>query len=86
MKRFSDYICNSINELGDKIFHVHLEDIRGKEHLHLLPGFGDIHFPEVIAEFSKIGYRGFLTWELYTYKETPREALYITRAYINEAL
>lgn len=79
-------ISNTVNLLGDKIYHVHLEDIRGKEHFHLLPGFGDIHFPDVINEFSKIDYKGFLTWELYTYKETPREALYITRAYINEAL
>lgn len=57
-----------IARLGDKIFHIHLEDIRHRKHYHLIPGLGDMHFPAIISTLEQAEYDGYLTVELYTYQ------------------
>lgn len=79
-------VADTIRKIGPRIFHVHMDDIRAQKHEHLAPGFGELDFPKILDAFDEIDYGGFLTWELYPYRETPREALYITRAFINEVL
>ncbi len=72
-----------IMDLGAHIFHVHLEDIREGKHYHRIPGDGDVNFPLILRGLRRIGYRGFLTVELYTYPHEPdhaaREALNFLR-------
>lgn len=65
----------AIERLGDRIRNVHLEDIKDRRHRHLLPGDGDIDFAQVGAALKKIGYRGFLTADLYPFADRPIEAL-----------
>ena len=64
---------STVNLLKDRIFHVHLEDIKGRKHLHLIPGTGDMDFKKLLALFEK-SYRGFITVELYANAHKPEEA------------
>lgn len=56
---------------GEDIIHVHLEDIRGKEHRHLLPGQGEIDFRQVLATFNEIAYYGAVTVDLFDIYDNP---------------
>ncbi|OKY77858.1 MAG: Sugar phosphate isomerase/epimerase [Candidatus Methanohalarchaeum thermophilum] len=46
-----------IQEIGDRIIHVHLSDNRGEDE-HLPIGVGDIDFRDVLAELKKFDYSG----------------------------
>jgi fructoselysine 3-epimerase len=63
-----------LRRLGDRVFHIHLEDIAGRKHYHLVPGEGDIDFLSVLKLLDRNGYHGFITVELYTCCEKPAEA------------
>jgi sugar phosphate isomerase/epimerase len=63
-----------ISGLGSRIFHAHIEDIKGRKHYHLIPGTGDIDFPKLLATLTRHGYEGFVTVELYTYPDRPEQA------------
>ncbi len=67
-------LAEVIGLLGRSIFHIHLEDIRGRKHYHLIPGLGDLDFQLIFGLLSSSGYRGFITVELYTYPQKPYEA------------
>jgi len=62
-----------INGLGSRVFHIHIEDIRGRKHYHLVPGTGDIDFRKILGILTENGYNGFATVELYTYPDRPEE-------------
>lgn len=63
-----------IEGLSSKIFHVHLEDIRGRKHYHLVPGDGEIDFTAIQMAFDAVSYAGFIAVELYTYPDAPEQA------------
>ena len=63
-----------ILQLKDHIEHFHMADIRNRVHYHLIPGMGAIDFQNVFNAINKIGYNGFITVELYPYKENPVKA------------
>jgi sugar phosphate isomerase/epimerase len=64
-----------VHELSDYIEHFHLADIsETRIHNHLIPGKGSINFRSVFDAMDDIGYRGFVTVELYPYQENPIEA------------
>lgn len=63
-----------IQQLGAKIFHIHLEDIADKQHYHLIPGDGEIDFNPILQALEEVSYQGFLTVELYTYPHMPHTA------------
>ncbi|HIJ75126.1 MAG TPA: sugar phosphate isomerase/epimerase [Deltaproteobacteria bacterium] len=60
--------------LASSIFHIHLEDIGGRKHYHLIPGEGDIDFEDIARALAGIEYEGFGTVELYTFPENPEQA------------
>ncbi len=67
--------AEQIVALKDYSGHFHLEDIgRSRVHHHLLPGDGAIDFQAVFDAMERIGYRDFVTVELYTYEDRPVEA------------
>lgn len=69
-----------VYELADYVRHFHLADIAGNRvHNHLIPGKGSINFRPVFDAIDDIGYRGFVTVELYPYQENPIKAA--TEAY-----
>jgi sugar phosphate isomerase/epimerase len=60
--------------LAGRIWNLHLEDIAGRKHYHLIPGDGDLPFSRYLAALEEAGYRGFGTVELYTCSDAPEEA------------
>jgi sugar phosphate isomerase/epimerase len=64
-----------VYELADYTDHFHLADIaENRVHNHLIPGLGAINFAQVFEAINEIGYRGFVTVELYPYQSNPVEA------------
>ena len=62
-------------ELSDYVEHFHLADIaHTRIHNHLIPGRGSIDFRSVFDAIDDIGYRGFVTVELYPYQDNPVDA------------
>ena len=61
-----------VYEFSDYIEHFHLADIaHTRIHNHLIPGKGSIDFRSVFDAMDDIGYRGFVTVELYPYQDNP---------------
>lgn len=70
----------TIRRLGNLIRHVHLEDIAAtRVHHHLIPGEGAIDFAATLTALQDIGYRGWVTIELYTCHENPDAAATVAR-------
>jgi len=64
-----------IYKLSEYIEHFHLADIASNRiHNHLIPGEGSINFRSVFKAIEAIGYKGFVTVELYPYQLCPKEA------------
>lgn len=57
-------IPDAIARSADRIVNVHVEDIRGREHVHLPFGEGDIAFGPALAALEAAGYRGLVQVEL----------------------
>jgi sugar phosphate isomerase/epimerase len=61
-----------VYRLSDFIEHFHLSDITSNRiHNHLIPGQGSINFKSVLKAISELGYKGFVTVELYPYQNNP---------------
>ncbi len=63
-----------IDSLAGRIWNMHVEDIQGRVHEHLIPGHGSIDFKAIRRALDRTGYDGFLTLEIYPYKDRPGEA------------
>jgi L-ribulose-5-phosphate 3-epimerase len=57
-------ITDWIARFGSEIVNVHIEDMRGRVHEHLMFGEGEINFPPVIAALANVGFAGGLHVEL----------------------
>jgi sugar phosphate isomerase/epimerase len=68
--------------LAGRIWNVHLEDIAGRKHYHLIPGEGDLPFTRYLQALTGSGYDGFYTLELYSYTDMPDEAGRRSLAYL----
>ncbi|MBI5366451.1 MAG: sugar phosphate isomerase/epimerase [Planctomycetes bacterium] len=64
----------AIRRFAGRTWNMHVEDIRGRVHHHLVPGDGDLDFAAVRRALAETGYGGFLTLELYTCADAPVEA------------
>jgi sugar phosphate isomerase/epimerase len=71
--------AESARLLAGRLKHLHLEDIKGRRHFHLIPGLGEIDFAAIRRALDQVGYSGAAAVELYTYPDEPdraaREAL-----------
>lgn len=63
-----------IRLLAGRIWNVHLEDIAGGKHYHLIPGEGEMPLARYLQALRSIDYDRFLTVELYTYAHMPELA------------
>jgi protein FrlC len=76
-----------ITRLGDRLFHVHVDDNLGQRDQHLIPGDGSFDFVPLIAALRQTGYSGFLTAELsWDYTLEPDLAARAARARMREYL
>ena len=67
--------ASTIPRLAKYIKHFHLEDIANtRVHHHLIPGDGAIDFKAAIEAIKAIGYKEWVTIELYPYVEDPDQA------------
>jgi sugar phosphate isomerase/epimerase len=60
--------------LKGRIWNLHIEDIPGRKHYHLIPGEGTLDWAGLKSALADIHYDRFATVELYTYSATPHEA------------
>ncbi len=54
----------AIPALGEKLFHVHVDDNNGLRDQHLIPGEGTFNFTPFLSALRQTSYDGFLTAEL----------------------
>jgi protein FrlC len=64
----------AIELLGDRIWNLHVEDIPGRKHYHMIPGEGTMDWESAISALRAINYQRFLTVELYTHTVEPQIA------------
>jgi fructoselysine 3-epimerase len=61
--------------LKGRIWNLHVEDLPGRKHYHMIPGDGTgMDWPALRDSLKQIGYDRYLTVELYTHTEQPQEA------------
>jgi sugar phosphate isomerase/epimerase len=58
---------DSIRQLGSKILHCHIENMRTGVHDHLLPQEGDMALGTYLSVLKQIGFEGALSLDLYKY-------------------
>jgi len=76
-----------VYRLADYIEHFHLADIAiDRAHNHLIPGQGSIDFRSVFQAIDDIGYKGFVTVELYPYQDNAVYASTTAHRYLTEIL
>ena len=68
-------ILQSIDSVIDITAHIHIEDIKDKKHIHLIPGEGDMNFEEILKKIYKRGYDKAISVELYDHANAPVSAL-----------
>ncbi len=59
-----DSAVDAVTRLGDRLFHVHIDDNNGQRDQHLVPGDGAFDFPPFIAALRRAGYAGYVCAEL----------------------
>ena len=67
-------IPQAIELLGDRIWNLHVEDIPGRKHYHMIPGEGTVDWAGVKSALAAIDYQRYLTVELYTHTADPQSA------------
>jgi sugar phosphate isomerase/epimerase len=63
-----------IELLKDRIWNMHVEDIPGRKHYHLIPGEGTLDWLALRDALNKVAYDRYLTVELYTHTAEPQIA------------
>jgi protein FrlC len=80
-------LSESVRNLGEKLFHVHVDDNNGQRDQHLVPGEGSIHFQDFFAALLEANYDGFLGAELgWDYTLDPDPAAFKTIEWLNRFL
>ena len=77
---------DAVRLLAGRIWNVHVEDIKGMKHYHLVPGDGDLPFERYLRALESARYDGFLTVELYTCLDAPEDAGRRAHAYLSDCL
>ncbi|HOG45995.1 MAG TPA: sugar phosphate isomerase/epimerase family protein, partial [Anaerolineae bacterium] len=77
----------AVHMLGDRLFHVHLDDNNGKRDQHLIPGDGSFDFQPFMHALRAVGYEGFISAELsWDYTIDPDPAAQLTRNRMGQLL
>ena len=67
-------IAEVVAMLKGRIWNMHVEDLPGRKHYHMIPGEGTLDWDTLKTALQQIQYDRFLTVELYTHTEAPQEA------------
>jgi len=60
--------------MSGRIWNMHVEDLPGRKHYHMIPGEGTLDWPSLRTALHEIQYDRFLTVELYTHTANPQLA------------
>ena len=78
---------DAIESLGDRLYHIHIDDNRRARDQHLVPGEGDFDFDAFVAALRTADYQGFLCAELsWDYTVDPDDAARATATYMHSLL
>jgi len=76
---------DAVETLGDRLFHVHIDDNNGLRDQHLIPGEGTFDFGPFMAVLREVGYDEFLCAELsWDYTVDPDPAAHRTAGQLNQ--
>ncbi|HZL36067.1 MAG TPA: sugar phosphate isomerase/epimerase family protein [Tepidisphaeraceae bacterium] len=67
-------IPEAVELLKGRIWNLHIEDLPGRKHYHMVPGEGSLDWPALWSALQSIGYDRFVTVELYTHTQDPQSA------------
>jgi sugar phosphate isomerase/epimerase len=74
--------ADAIELLQNRIWNLHVEDIPGRKHYHLIPGEGSMPWQQIFHALRKIRYERFMTVELYTHTQDPQLAAEKSHAFL----
>jgi sugar phosphate isomerase/epimerase len=75
-----------VQSLGDRIWNLHVEDIPGRKHYHMIPGEGTLDFKALREALRSINYARYLTVELYTHTSDPQSAAEKSFAFLDRLI
>ena len=67
-------IDEAVATLAGRIWNLHVEDLPGRKHYHMIPGEGTFDWATLKRSLEQAKYDRYLTVELYTHTENPQEA------------
>jgi protein FrlC len=79
-------IPQTVALLRGRIWNLHVEDIPGRKHYHLIPGEGTMDWAALVAALRPINYGRFMTVELYTHTADPKTAARRSYQFLRRAL
>jgi sugar phosphate isomerase/epimerase len=83
--RFNDVLNTLVTALGDKVFHVHLSDVRSADWVdHRTIGTGIVDFPRLFNTLRRIDYEKLLVLELEVVDQV--DALKASKAYVEHLM
>jgi len=75
-----------VRMLRGRIWNMHVEDIPGRKHYHMIPGAGTMDWTGLRDALNEIHYDRFLTVELYTHTAAPQDAAEKSAAFLRKTL
>jgi protein FrlC len=69
-----EQIDEAVAAIAGRIWNLHVEDLPGRKHYHMIPGEGTLDWATLKRSLGQIGYDRFLTVELYTHTADPQDA------------
>jgi len=79
-------IPEAVSLLAGRIWNLHVEDIPGRKHYHMIPGEGTLDWPALFKSLRAVNYDRYLTVELYTHTADPQDAAARSFSYLTTAL
>jgi sugar phosphate isomerase/epimerase len=76
-------VPEAVKLLAGRIWNLHVEDILGRKHYHLIPGQGTMDWAGLREGLAVAAYDRFLTVELYTHTADPQAAARQSLAFLS---
>ena len=67
-------IADAVEGLAGRLWNLHVEDLPGRKHYHMIPGEGTFDWATLRRSLERVAYDRFLTVELYTHTADPQAA------------
>jgi sugar phosphate isomerase/epimerase len=77
-------IDHAVNTLAGRIWNLHVEDLPGRKHYHMIPGEGTFDWAGLKRSLERVGYDRYLTVELYTHTANPQGAAERSFAFLSK--